>query len=317
MRPMNDSLAAPGADFADRRLLDLDPRPDPIAPALVRGREALTRSMQHLLSITDGSLEREWGWIGESESDVRSGFYLAVQSFERARGEIASSLAEAGDTPGPAWAAVAAATEARHDLHGLLAPLPDEVLDAAAGGGEWTLRETLAHIVESQRGYPYGSGWWLSRRDVTDFPQYVPDEVFAALPTDKAQGSGSLGDIRARLDALMDLGTALWQDMPADTLAVRARWSGFPVTLGFRLGNWAPHIEEHTVQIEKTLLMLGRSPSEVDRLVRLVHRAFGRMEAAAWGVPAEKIDGGAGSAIESAAAEVEQIAQEVATVARA
>ena len=37
-------------------------------------------------------------------------------------------------------------------------------------------------------------------------------------------------------------------------------------------------MREHTVQVEKTLAMLGRPTSEVERLVRLIAGAYGRLE---------------------------------------
>jgi hypothetical protein len=45
----------------------------------------------------------------------------------------------------------------------------------------------------------------------------------------------------------------------------------------------ASHLREHTIQVEKTLAMLGRAPSEPQRLARLVLAAFGRAEATAFG----------------------------------
>jgi hypothetical protein len=39
---------------------------------------------------------------------------------------------------------------------------------------------------------------------------------------------------------------------------------------------------EHTVQIDKTLAWLGREPSEVERLVRRLAIAWGRLEAHVW-----------------------------------
>ena len=51
-----------------------------------------------------------------------------------------------------------------------------------------------------------------------------------------------------------------------------------PVTIDFRLGRYGSHIREHTVQVDKTLAMLGRRPSEVERLVRLILATYGRLE---------------------------------------
>jgi hypothetical protein len=64
---------------------------------------------------------------------------------------------------------------------------------------------------------------------------------------------------------------------------VPARWSGTAVTVGFRLNRWASHLREHTIQVEKTLVMLDDQPREVERLVRIIMAAYGRLEATGYG----------------------------------
>ena len=59
------------------------------------------------------------------------------------------------------------------------------------------------------------------------------------------------------------------------------------MTIAIRQGRWASHITEHTVQVDKTLVWLGRQPSEVERLVRLVAAAWGRLEANVWPRPVD------------------------------
>jgi hypothetical protein len=71
--------------------------------------------------------------------------------------------------------------------------------------------------------------------------------------------------------------------LPDDRLGVAARWAGFEVTVGFRLARWGSHIREHTIQLEKTLAMLGDVPDEPRRLTRHLLAAYGRAEAAAFG----------------------------------
>ena len=75
-------------------------------------------------------------------------------------------------------------------------------------------------------------------------------------------------------------------------LATPARWAGYAVDVGFRLGRMSSHLQEHTVQVDKTLVMLDRSPPEAHRLVRLVFRAYGRLEAAVYGLPQAMADAG-------------------------
>ena len=96
------------------------------------------------------------------------------------------------------------ATAARWDLHGVLAPLADADLDADPGGGEWTIRQTLAHIVHVQRAYPAFASWWLSREQTAELPASIPDGVDEGFPEEEAEGAGTLAEIRARLDDAMD-----------------------------------------------------------------------------------------------------------------
>ena len=140
-------------------------------------------------------------------------------------------------------------------------------------------------MINSQRAYGSFTAWWLARADAPDFPPQVPDGVAPDFPDDEAEGQGSLDDIRARLDAIVDLAAGRLGGLDDEALAARARWSGFAVDVGFRLGRWSSHMREHTVQVDKTLAMLGRAPTEVERLVRLVNGAYGRLEAVVFALP--------------------------------
>jgi hypothetical protein len=71
--------------------------------------------------------------------------------------------------------------------------------------------------------------------------------------------------------------------LPAERLALGTRWAGFAVDIGFRIGRWSSHIREHTIQVEKTLVMIGHTPTEVDRLIRLILAEWGRAEAVVFG----------------------------------
>jgi hypothetical protein len=264
-----------------------------VAPSVIHARQALARATADLLAVPDNALEKPWPWMpGEEDADVRYGFYRCLESIERAAASAARSLDEVAIRRTTASRLVAPATSARWELHGALKPLRDELLDADPGGGEWTIRQTLGHIVATQRAYAWFTAWWLRRADVGDFPKRVPDDVVAAsgAPYEAREGEGSLVDIRLRFDDILDLGAGRLASLGDQDLRVRARWSGLPVTVGFRLGRWSSHIAEHTVQVDKTLAMLGRAPTEVERLVRLISGAHGRLEAVVFGLPPEVVE---------------------------
>jgi uncharacterized damage-inducible protein DinB len=281
--------------------------PPPTAPVpawIGDARHMLTSASDAMLRIDERELNRRWWWREDRDGDteVRYAFYRALEALEWGAGKAAEDVAAAGARPAGA-APFAHATGARWDLHGLLAPLADADLDADPGGGEWTLRQTLAHIVHVQRAYPAFGSWWLSREQTPDLPSSVPEGVDEGFPTEEADGAGALAEIRQRLDEAMDGAAERMATLDASQLATPARWSGYAVDVGFRLGRMSSHLQEHTVQVEKTLVMLGRTPPEAHRLVRLVFRAYGRLEAVVYGRASTGADRGR-EPIEAAVSEV-------------
>ena len=116
------------------------------------------------------------------------------------------------------------------------------------------------------------------------------------------------------LDGALDEAARETADIDDSELGLTARWTGKSVTIAFRQGRWSPHIAEHTIQIDKTLVMLGRQPTEVDRLVRRVAVAWGRIERSLWPVPAN--EGAFGLAAAAAARTAATAASVEATAAR-
>ena len=258
--------------------------------------------------MRDADLEKPWPWRGE-DADVRYGLYHALESLMDARAAVRPSLASALAGESAARPLVGETTAACWELDGLLAGLSDTDLDADPGGEEWTVRQTLAHIVNGQRAYGWFTAWWHSQPGGAEFPARVPDDVAAELPHESTEADGSLADIRARLADVTDMTCAVFAGLGTDDLAVRARWSGYPVDVRFRMTRWPSHIREHSVQVEKTLVMIGRSTTEVERVLRLIGAAYGRLEEELYLWPAGE------SAVSSAAAQVESVLQEVAAEA--
>jgi hypothetical protein len=271
----------------DDFLLRHAPRPpQPVERHILDARGALNDALATLAAIADGSLERPWPWR-DIEVDIRYGFYRQYEALEDARAHISRNL-PAGRSPAQPLAG--AATAARWDLHGLLAGLSDEMLDADPGGGEWTIRQTLGHIVGGQRAYSWFTAWWLAQHGLPadDFPTQVPDELSALLPDETVEAEGTMGDIRRRLDEIVDLSAGVLGGLSDEEFSADARWAGQLVTVGFRIGRWSSHVREHTIQVEKTLVMLDRVPNEVARLVRLIAAAYGRAEAEVFMLPADE-----------------------------
>ncbi|MBA3779315.1 MAG: DinB family protein [Chloroflexi bacterium] len=259
----------------------------PLPAAIHDARADLGPIVADMLAIPEAALERDWSWTGGGEADVRYGLYRPYELFERAQTEASRSMGASLRDDTLAAALIAPSGAARWDLHGLLAPLSEAEIDADAGGGEWSIRQTLGHIVNSQRGYGWGTAWWQDQGfalDDPDLPQNQGDAFWADLPDEETtEQQGSLEEIRARLDAIVDLSAERLAGMPEERANRGARWSGFAVPIAFRLGRWSSHLREHTIQIEKALVTLGRTPTEPERLIRLTLAAYGRAEAVVLG----------------------------------
>ena len=140
--------------------------PVPLHPAVIAARAPLAGVISDLLAIPDDALERRWRWLPSDldELDVRYGLYRIHESLESAISAIATGRGVGGGAPvGPAIPALQAAAVARWELHGALAGLSAAEWDADPGGDEWTVRQTLGHIISSQRSYGWFNAWFLSQ----------------------------------------------------------------------------------------------------------------------------------------------------------
>jgi hypothetical protein len=287
----------------------------PVLPdSILRARAALGSAAADYLSIPDSSLQRTWLFRGhDTEDGVRYGIYRGAETVDAASAELEAALAGGARTP--AAIRCAPATIARWALQGRLAALDDAVLDRVPKDGEWTARQTLAHTIAGQRGYGWFTRWWLSQPPGADRLSRAPDEVVAQsereLPSEEAEGRGSVADVRARMDAALDEWALRLAGLDEAALSAPAAWSGVPVDIDFRLGRWASHIREHTVQLDKTLDWLGYQPSEVARIVRDLYTTWGRLEAQIWPLAPAGTDAAIASILERMSATLVSEARDV------
>ena len=254
----------------------------PLPSSIVAARRALAAATADYLAIAEAALERPWPWGGRTSPDgVRYGIYRAAETVEAAAAEVEAALAGAPARPAGGLR-IAPATVARWALQGRLAGLPDSILDRVPKDGEWTARQTLAHTVDGQRSYGWFTRWWLAQSPGSDRPSRPTAEAEAQstleLPGEDAEGAGTVADIRARLDAVLDEWGLRFATLDSRAVGLPASWAGVTVDIGFRLGRWASHIAEHTVQLDKTLDWLAYRPTEPERIVRELHVTWGRLE---------------------------------------
>jgi hypothetical protein len=254
-------------------------------------------AIRELATIRDADLGTFWAWKGDGENELRYGYYRILEDFERTGIDAQAALRQASVERGRPAELIAPTTAARWDLQGILLQLPDSAWDADPGeeqysawdadpgDKQWTVRRTLAHAIGGQRGYAAVTAWWQAQGLPADsnLPTARPSMIYDALPSDEQEGAGTPAEIRARLDEVVDRSAERLAGLPAERLAFGTRWMDFAIDIGFRIGRWSSHLREHTIQVEKTLVMLGHTPTEVDRLIRLILAEWGRAEAVVYG----------------------------------
>jgi hypothetical protein len=215
-------------------------------------------------SLPEARLSEPWRWPGHdgAQLEVRDALLRSLEL------ELAAA-AVAGTGVSEAARATAMAQAVFGDLRGLLCGLPDTVLDAEPGGGEWTLRQVLQHVVLVERRYQSQTVYAVSRTDA----EPVRREPDVPAEDDAAAVAAWL----ARLSVAREEGRGL--AAAADGRLTRPTiWAGRAVDVRFRLHRFTGHLAQHTVQCEKVLARTGHPEGEARRLARRISAARGGHE---------------------------------------
>ena len=242
---------------------------------------------RRLRAIDDDALDLFWAWESYDEEGVRFGILRTTEQVADAAVEIATRRAEAGAARSRAERILGRYLVSWRELWSVV-DRADPAIDTAPEEGEWSLRAILDHLVEADLGFlvTIRNGLEQVRAGVAT-PRFVgSDEAWLAL-ADVEEGSwraamaGSLDDIREFHRAVRDRIAARLAPMTEDDLAgTSAFWDGVRVNR-FRLGRFESHLRQHTIQAEKAVQAIIGAPREVERLLRLLARATGDVEAAA------------------------------------
>jgi len=223
--------------------------------------------LRTLARATDADLARAWTWPGKGAADIRNAFFYLLMEEQNALVAAATPMKEADRI-------LVLAQRAFGDLRGLLLGLPTDLLDRPPRAGEWPVRETLRHMLVTERRYAVQTRYALERADAE--PLRIPDD---RLPTPAQMDvSGEIGAVLARIGEARAETNRWLGEVPPVAMTRPTIWVGYDIDVRFRLHRFAPHIVEHTVQCEKTLEALGWRPTEGRRIARYVAAAIGEVE---------------------------------------
>jgi hypothetical protein len=242
---------------------------------------------RRLRAIDDDALDLFWAWESYDEEGVRFGILRTTEQVADAAIEIGARRAEVGAGRSRAERILGRYLVSWRELWSV-ADRADTVVDTAPEEGEWSLRAILDHLIEADFGFlvTIRNGLEQVRAGVVAPRRVGSDEAWLAL-ADVQEGSwraameGSLDDIRdfhrASRDRIVDRLAGMTD---AELEQMSPFWDG-ERSNRFRLGRFESHLRQHTIQAEKAVQATMGAPREVERLLRLLARATGDVEAAA------------------------------------
>jgi hypothetical protein len=217
--------------------------------------------------LDEDRLSQPWTWRG-GKMEARYALYRALEEAQEAVVGATAGL------PSESRRILALAQRTFGDLRGLLIGLPDELLDKAPRPGEWPVRDVLRHVLWIERRYALQTEYAIQRGDAD--PVRIADTRLPAL--DQIDVSGDVAMVLARIaEARADTTRRLGEVEPA-AMTRPTVWVHYDVDVRFRLHRFAAHVQEHTIQCEKTLAALSWRETEGRRIVRRIWSHVGELE---------------------------------------
>jgi hypothetical protein len=244
-------------------------------PTVTQAVEALVRATGDL---PDAEMDRPWVWREYDEEGLRFTLLMAQHELR----DLAVRLAAMRPSPpSQAQRILGQYHHAYRDLTGALAGLRDEDLDRVPKVGEWPLRNVIEHMLGAEYGflgtvqYARDPDRPADEEEAGDhWPVWRKERGYAApdsLPGGIADVRNAMFEIHRRV--LRELGDL----RDADLEKLAGFWDGLK-PIRFRLHRFEAHMIQHTVQVDKTLEWIGRTPTEARRLVRVLYRDLAAVE---------------------------------------
>ena len=244
-----------------------------------------------VLPLSEKDLEREWIWKDHDEEGIRFAFFVTLQELRH----LAVTLSTLRPKPTATQHMLSQYHAAYMDFQAALLGLSVEDADLAPAESEWPISRVYAHILRAEINFTANVRYALEKHHAgTWTSEAMSDEdairlVGMSRAEHQALLNGSLEGMRAYhrefhteiikefseiTEKELDLPSTFWEQ------------TRFPIQ--HRLHRYEAHYAQHTVQIDKTLVAIGRAPTESKRLLRKIYAALAEAEGMMIG--AEKIE---------------------------
>jgi uncharacterized damage-inducible protein DinB len=265
-----------------------------------------------MLPLSEKELEHEWKWKDHDEEGIRFAFFVTLQELR----DLAVTLVAERSKPTPAQHILSQYHAAYIDLQAALLGLSPEEAARAPAEGEWSVRQAYSHILRTDVGFSVVVRYALEGHRLNRWTAApVPDEDFDRLLglSEKEYDELMEGPFEGMLAYHREFHPAIIEEFSKITdeeLELPSTfWEETRFPIRHRLHRYEAHIIQHTVQIDKTLVAIGRAPTESKRLLRRIYAALA--EAEGFMIGTEKTDE---AAIPATASSISERTREIKTL---
>jgi hypothetical protein len=235
-----------------------------------------------LLPVSEKDMERKWVWKDHDGEGIRFAFFVTIQQLR----QLAVRLSTKRSPVTQAHHILGQYHKQYMDLQAAIFGLSEEDAKRAPAEGEWSVQRTYAHIFSADINFSivvryalekHRAGKWtperMSEEDETRLAG-ISDEEFTRLT------HGTLEDMLAYHRELHPKLVREFASITDEELELPSSfWEETHFPIRHRLHRYEAHMIQHTVQTDKTLAVIGQSPSETKRLIRHVFAALAEVEA--------------------------------------
>jgi hypothetical protein len=234
-----------------------------------------------MLPLSEKDLEREWKWKDHDEEGIRFAYFVTLQELRH----LAVTLASVLPKPTTAQHILSQYHAAYLDLQAAVLGLSNEDAERAPAEGEWSVKRAYAHILGTDFGFSAVVRYALEGHRANKWtPKPIPDEEYPRLYGIGEKEYDEL--IESLFDHMLEFHRTLHERILDDFETISAAELELPSTfweetrfpIQHRLHRFEAHFTQHTIQIDKTLVAIGRSPTESKRLFRKVFAALAEVE---------------------------------------
>jgi len=254
----------------------------------------LTKAVEQFANIAhkipDTQLDNAWAWQSYDSEGIRFAFFRTYEELREMAVILQSERSIQAKPPSAAQLILAQYHAAYWDLQAALLGVESKQLDQAPAEGEWPVRKIMAHIISAELGFYVVVRYALDRhRGGDEQPAEITREAWAATSGMDEAAFGSI--MGGPFEGLRDYYTTLHEramreftDISDTELEVPSRyWEKELMSVRFRLHRFDSHLRQHTIQVDKTRVVLEQSPNEAKRLMRLIYAALADATGAAIG----------------------------------